>query len=134
MRNHDLRNHLPGFVRFQFLIPQFLCGDFFNSIGQQPTICLAARASASATCRHGPRDRLPLVKDVRAERLSPRAPAPRPRRRVSPVSCWPVLGAATTATGKNRIMIYGPKDDGSYPSSSGPPRRWRSRSPAARRT
>ena len=34
MRNHDLRNHLPGFVRFNLLIPQFLCGDFFNSIGQ----------------------------------------------------------------------------------------------------
>jgi hypothetical protein len=33
MRNHDSRNHLPGFVRFNFLIPQFLCGDFFNSIG-----------------------------------------------------------------------------------------------------
>ena len=33
MRNHDSRNHLP--IRsFQFLIPQFLCGDFFNSIGQ----------------------------------------------------------------------------------------------------
>ena len=37
MRNHDSRNHLPGLVRFNFLIPQFLCGDFFNSIDPQQT-------------------------------------------------------------------------------------------------
>ena len=32
MRNHNSRKHLPGIRSFQFLIPQFLCGDFFNSI------------------------------------------------------------------------------------------------------
>ena len=37
MRNHDSRKHLPGFCSFQFLIPQFLCGDFFNSIDPTET-------------------------------------------------------------------------------------------------
>jgi hypothetical protein len=53
MRNHDSRNHLPGFVRFN-LIPQFLCGDFFNSIGHsrhsryhQPAIARQSRFTST---------------------------------------------------------------------------------------
>ena len=33
MRSH-VKKSLARIRSFQFLIPQFLCGDFFNSIGQ----------------------------------------------------------------------------------------------------
>ena len=53
MRNHDLRNHLPGFGPFQFLIPQ-LFGDFFNSIdperkSRRRFCCDAQRVAATLT-------------------------------------------------------------------------------------
>ena len=49
MRNLGSKNRLPGFGPFQFLIPQFLCGDFFNSIC--PTETLAARSRSESKCR-----------------------------------------------------------------------------------
>ena len=43
---------LPGFCPFHILIPQFLRGDFFDSIGPNPDFLLGGRTSASAECRH----------------------------------------------------------------------------------
>ncbi len=76
MRNHDSRNHLPdSFVSISNIIPQFLCGDFFNSIDQRAPSVEKVRRHAMSPSHRG--DRIPrLAARLDDPKLVSRRPAP----------------------------------------------------------
>jgi hypothetical protein len=53
MRNLDFKNRPAGIRSFQILIPQFVYGDFFDSIGQNRTWSHVAPMSGLPESGHG---------------------------------------------------------------------------------